>query len=72
MTKKKQAGATPRQYDAAFTDEAVRMWLGSTIGRVESEIRFLVRKHPLLRVIALRLVSFAAPVYRFARRWTRR
>ena len=26
MTKKKEAGATPRQYDAAFKDEAVRMW----------------------------------------------
>ena len=29
MTKKKEAGATPRQYDAAFKDEAVRMWLAS-------------------------------------------
>ena len=30
MTKKKEAGATPRQYDAAFKDEAVRMWLASS------------------------------------------
>ena len=29
MTKKKEVGATPRQYDAAFKDEAVRMWLAS-------------------------------------------
>ena len=29
MTKKKEAGATPRQYDAAFKDEAVSMWLAS-------------------------------------------
>ena len=26
MTKKQESGATPRQYDAAFKDEAVRMW----------------------------------------------
>jgi transposase len=26
MTKKKAAGATPRQYDAAFKAEAVRLW----------------------------------------------
>ena len=24
-----EAGATPRQYDAAFKDEVVRMWLAS-------------------------------------------
>jgi transposase len=29
MTKKQESGATPRQYDAAFKDEAVRMWLTS-------------------------------------------
>ena len=26
MTKKKEAGATPRQYEAAFKAEAVRLW----------------------------------------------
>jgi len=26
MTKKKEAGAAPRQYDVSFKDEAVRMW----------------------------------------------
>lgn len=26
MTKKKEAGATPRQYDEAFKQEAVRLW----------------------------------------------
>ena len=29
MTKKKEAGATPRQYDAAFKAEAVRLWQSS-------------------------------------------
>ncbi|PHX86142.1 MAG: hypothetical protein CK538_04015 [Opitutia bacterium] len=29
MTKKQESGATPRQYDAAFKDEAGRMWLTS-------------------------------------------
>lgn len=29
MTKKQESGATPRQYDAAFKDEAVRMWQAS-------------------------------------------
>jgi hypothetical protein len=32
MTKKKEAGATPRQYDAAFKDEAVRMWQTGSSG----------------------------------------
>jgi transposase-like protein len=31
MTAKKQAGATPRQFDEAFKQEAVRLW--RTIGR---------------------------------------
>jgi transposase-like protein len=29
MTKKKEAGATPRQYEAAFKAEAVRLWQSS-------------------------------------------
>jgi transposase len=29
MTKKKQAGATPRRYDEAFKQEAVRLWQSS-------------------------------------------
>lgn len=29
MTKKKEAGATPRQYDEAFKQEAVRLWRSS-------------------------------------------
>jgi len=29
MTKKKAAGATPRQYDEAFKQEAVRLWQSS-------------------------------------------
>ena len=29
MTKKKEAGAAPRQYDAAFKAEAVRLWQSS-------------------------------------------
>jgi transposase-like protein len=29
MTKKQESGATRRQYDAAFKDEAVRMWQSS-------------------------------------------
>ena len=29
MTKKKEAGATPRQYDPAFKAEAVRLWQSS-------------------------------------------
>lgn len=29
MTKKKEAGATPRQYDEAFKREAVRLWRSS-------------------------------------------
>ena len=30
MTKKKEAGAMPRQYDEAFKAEAVRLLLGSS------------------------------------------
>ena len=33
MTNKQESGATPRQYDAAFKDEAVRMWQTRSIGR---------------------------------------
>ena len=29
MTKKKDAGAPPRQYDVPFKDEAVRIWLAN-------------------------------------------
>jgi hypothetical protein len=29
MTAKKQAGATPRHYDEAFRQEAVRLWKSS-------------------------------------------
>lgn len=29
MTKQKEAGATPRRYDEAFKQEAVRLWKGS-------------------------------------------
>ena len=29
MTKRKQAGATPRRYDEAFKQEAVRLWQSS-------------------------------------------
>ena len=29
MTKKKEAGATPRHYDQAFKQEAVRLWISS-------------------------------------------
>ncbi len=29
MTKKKEAGAMPRQYEAAFKAEAVRLWQSS-------------------------------------------
>ena len=29
MTKKKEAGARPRQYEAAFKAEAVRLWQSS-------------------------------------------
>jgi transposase len=32
MTKKNQAGATPRQYDEAFKQEAVRLWQSSGLG----------------------------------------